>query len=110
MIKISSGTVVTGASDDLIEIDGELREEFDSFSCQNGIMAFSDGTLLRVNYDDDGIWRFKPIFKGSLFEKIKDGSVEEDTNDEVYFKDGLKWCAFSEEMQFEINRTEKEKI
>ncbi len=102
-MEVINGTIVTGASDDLIEVEGELREEFDSFSCQNGVMAFSDGTLLRVKYDDDGIWRFKPLFKGSLFEKIKDGSVNEDTNDKVYFKTGLKWCAFSDTMQVEVN-------
>lgn len=99
MLEVSSGTIVTGASDDLIEISGELTEEFNSYDCSDGVMAFSDGTLLRVDYDKDGIWRFKPIFKGILFDFIKDGSINEDTNDEVYFKDGLKWIVFSDEMQ-----------
>lgn len=103
-IEISSGTIVTGASDDLIEISGELQEEFNAYNCSDGTMAFSDGTMLTVDYDKDGIWRFKPVFKGSLFEKIETGSVEKDTNDEVYFKDGLKWCVFSVEMQVEVNR------
>lgn len=103
-IEISSGTIVTGASDDLIEISGELEEEFNAYNCSDGTMAFSDGTLLNVCYDKDGIWRFNPIFKGILFEKIEAGLVEKDTNDEVYFKDGLKWCAFSAEMQVEVNR------
>lgn len=103
-IEISSGTIVTGASDDLIEINGELQEEFNAYDCTSGTMAFSDGTMLNVSYDLNGIWRFKPIYKGELFEKIIDGSVSDDTNDEVYFKDGLKWCVFSDEMQVEVNR------
>jgi len=49
------GTMVTGASDDLIEIEGELYEEFNSFDCKDGVMALSDGTLLKVDYDEDGI-------------------------------------------------------
>lgn len=104
MIIPSSGTIITGASDDLIEISGELYEEFNSYNCDDGRMAFSDGTLLKVEYDQDGIWRFKPIFKGSLYEKKIEGSVGDDTNDEVHFKQGLKWCVFSEEMQVEVNR------
>lgn len=108
-IEITSGTIVTGESDDLIEIRGELTEEFNSYDCSDGTMAFSDGTLLRVDYDQDGIWRFKPIYKGELFEKVIDGSVPDDTNDEVYFKDGLKWCVFSAEMQVEVNRNREAK-
>lgn len=108
-IEISNGTIVTGASDDLIEIDGELQEEFNAYECSNETMAFSDGTLLRVDYAEDGIWRFKPIYKGDLFEKVINGSISDDTNDEVYFKDGLKWCVFSSEMQIEINRNIKTK-
>jgi len=104
MLEISSGTVITGASDDLLEISGELEEEFNAYECSNGTMTFSDGTLLTVIYDENGIWRFIPIYKGNLFEKEIVGSVGEDTNDEVYFKTGLKWCAFSNEMQVEINR------
>ncbi|MBV4417180.1 hypothetical protein [Clostridium tyrobutyricum] len=81
-----------------------LWEEFYAYDCSDGTMTFSYGTLLNVMYDNNGIWRFTPIFRGSLFEKIKSGSVEEDTNDEVYFKNGLKWCAFSEGMQVRVNR------
>lgn len=104
MIKVSNVTVITGASDDLIEISGELQEEFNAYDCTDGTMAFSDGTLLKVEYDEDGIWRFKPRYKGLLFNKVVSGDVEEDTNDEVYFNSGLKWCAFSNEMQVECKR------
>lgn len=103
-IEPSNGTIVTGASDDLIEISGELSEEFNAYDCSDGTMTFSDGTMLTVEYDSNGIWRFTSLFKGNLFEKIESGSVEKDTNDEVYFKDGLRWCAFSDEMQVEVNR------
>lgn len=93
------GTVVTGASDDLIEIEGELEEEFNAYDCTDGIIAFSDGTLLNVNYDKNGIWRFEPVYKGELFEKTIQGSISDDTNDKVYFKEGLRWCIFCNKMQ-----------
>lgn len=92
------GTVVTGASDDLIEIDGELCEEFDSYNCNDAQMAFSDGTLLGVEYDNDGIWRFKVMFKGSCFDHKIEGCVNDDTNDEVHFKEGLGWAVFADDM------------
>ena len=67
------GTMITGASDDLIEIEGELCEEFNSIDCKDGVMALSDGTLLKVDYDEDGIWRFKARFKGTLYDRKIDG-------------------------------------
>ena len=103
-IELSSGTSVTGASDDLIEIEGELSEEFDSYGCSNGRMAFSDGTLLKVDYAEDGMWRFRPIAIGNSFDRVVYGSAEEDTNDKAYFKPGLKWCTFSDEMQIVVKR------
>ena len=81
-----------------------MCEEFSAWQCDDGYMAFSDGTLLNVEYDKNGIWRFRPIFKGPLYEKKIEGSISDDTNDEVYFKPGLKWCVFSREMQIEVNR------
>lgn len=98
-----TGTVVTGASNDLIEIDGELCEEFNAYDCSDGRMAFSDGTLLTVEYDNDGLWRFKLIFKGSLYDHKVEGSVNDDTNDVVYLNDGLLWAVFSKDMDV-VNR------
>lgn len=99
----TKGTIVTGASDDLIELRGELYEEFSSYDCNNGVIAFSDGTILNVRYDD-GIWRFNLISKGTLYIKTEQGIVDEDTNDTVYFDEGLKWCVFSDNMQSIIKK------
>jgi len=97
---LTSGTVVTGASDDLIEINGELCEEFDACDLNDGKLAFSDGTLLGAEYDSDGIWRFKVIFKGPCFDHKVEGCMNEDdgTNDEVHFKEGLAWAVFADDM------------
>lgn len=59
---------IYGASDDLIEVEGALREEFSYYSTNwelQRFLAVSDGTLLRVSYDEDGIWRFIPLVVGS---------------------------------------------
>lgn len=96
----TTGTTVTGASDDLIEIDGELCEELEVYDCNDGTLAFSDGTLLGVEYDNDGIWRFKVVFKGSCYDHKVEGCVNEDngTNDVVHFKEGLTWAVFGDDI------------
>lgn len=59
--------IIYGASDDLIEIDSTNfpPEEFNVDCDTISVLAFSDGTLLRVRYDEDGIWRFTPSVVGS---------------------------------------------
>lgn len=51
---------VYGASDDLIEIEGDIRDEF---TARDGInyLAFSNGTVLSIEYDRDGMWRIRPL-------------------------------------------------
>jgi hypothetical protein len=91
---------IYGASDDLIEIEGDIREEFNHYSNEDDdarLLGFSDGTLLRVVYDKDGIWRLTRIAAGSArFEKTE-GVVEDDTNDVVTLHGDIKWVVFGEE-------------
>ena len=94
----TTGTTVTGASDDLVEINGELCEEFDACDLRDGKVAFSDGTLLGVEYDSDGIWRFKVIFKGSCFDHKVEGCVTDNSNDVVHLKEGITWAVFGDDV------------
>lgn len=55
---------IHGASDDLIEIDGDIREEFNPpYDAEHSLVACSNGVLLRIAYTDDGdgIWRITPL-------------------------------------------------
>lgn len=90
---------VYGASDDLIEIEGDIREEFNWIADdgESRLLAFSDGTLLRVSYDKDGIWRLSKVVGGTAeLEKIE-GDVENDTPDIVTLHGTIRWVAFAEE-------------
>lgn len=53
---------VTGASDDLIEVDGVIREEFGVCDDDRHYLAVSDGTVLSIVYDHDGIWRVNRVY------------------------------------------------
>lgn len=89
---------VRGHSDDIIFVEGDIREEFGRFDSDGDYLAFSDGTLLHAIYDNEGIWRLKVIFKGVLYDEKIEGNVEEDTFDIVCLKDGIKWCVIGEEL------------
>jgi hypothetical protein len=60
---------VYGASDDLIEVEGDITEEFNHYeTAEDGegcLLAFSDGTVLRIRYTKAGIWRITPVTNGT---------------------------------------------
>ena len=51
---------VYGASDDLIEVEGDIREEFTPHG-DNAYLAFSNGIVIHVEYTRSGIWRITPV-------------------------------------------------
>jgi hypothetical protein len=55
---------VYGASDDLIEVEGDIREEFNLAGDEGNLLAFSDGTILRIAYGDQGVWRISTVKQG----------------------------------------------
>ena len=54
---------VYGYSDDLIELEGDIEDELDSYDLPMGsLLLFSDGTLLKVTYSD--VWTIDVVEKG----------------------------------------------
>ena len=59
---------IYGQSDDLLEIEGDVEEEFglgEKEANHGVVLGFSCGTLLKVLYDNEGIWRITVLDKGS---------------------------------------------
>ena len=89
---------IFGSSDDLIEVDGDIREEFayadnEYVPGHNGLV-FSTGTILRVHYGDgdEGIWRITPIAKGTAEIEVDPGTDEDnDYSDIVTITGDIKW-------------------
>jgi hypothetical protein len=57
---------ITGASDDLIEIDGDIYEEFPAPTVDGvvgGVLAFSDGTVLSITLTNE-VWRIHTERRG----------------------------------------------
>ncbi len=61
-------TIIYGASDDLLEINGKYSEELNPPMDEPFCVAVSDGTLLEVEYD--GEWKFRAKKKGRCFKEI----------------------------------------
>ena len=57
---------IYGASDDLIEIEGDFREEIYAIDADSVeyLLSFSDGTTLAVHYDAAGMWRIRRTVAG----------------------------------------------
>ena len=86
-----------GASDDLFELEGTINEEFNVNCNEPFYVGVSDGTLLKVEYDDNAIWRIHRIRKGlNGFQKIE-GDVEQDTNDIVSITGEISWVLIGNE-------------
>ena len=58
---------ICGAGEDTIKIDGDVEEKFTvTAPAQDGaVLAISEGTVLRIKRDDHGVWRIKPVARGS---------------------------------------------
>jgi len=96
---------VYGASDDLIEIEGDIREEFTAkrfgpnANHEGGLLAFSDGTVLEVLYAIEGVWRIRKLASG----RAAYSNDEDPGDDEARYSDrvtligdaeDLRWCVF----------------
>lgn len=92
------GIKITGYSDDLIEIDGDIKEEFEAFDDRN-YLAASDGSILSIEYDNDGIWRIYRLIAGTAAFRKMDGNILEDTFDIVFLEnEDIKWILFGKSL------------
>ena len=100
-------TRIYGASDDLIEFDGDVRGEVSCYGTddqKHGVLLIcSDGTLLEVKYGkaDMAVWGVSLLVPGYLFDRVTPCMDEnaDPYSDVAYFHDGLKWVYAATEWQ-----------
>lgn len=88
---------IYGASDDLIELDGDISEEFNPPYDEDAgsLLAFSDGTVLKIVYGDEGIWRISPIHTGTAAYELTQGTdMDEDYTDRATLTGEIDWVVF----------------
>lgn len=88
---------VYGASDDLIEVEGDIREEFTA-STDASIISVSDGTLLSIFYSDAGVWHIDTLWVGSHLSRIEPAgdSNSDNYSDVALFEGNIDWVAMGE--------------
>jgi hypothetical protein len=69
---------VYGASDDLIEVDGDIVEEFNVDCDESNYVALSNGVVLRVKMDEDGDWTVKVVSNPNMVSVIISKREESD--------------------------------
>lgn len=74
-------TIVYGASDDLIELEGDVREEFGSYDSDSTYLAFSNGVVLDIAYTSVGFWRINFPAEHSELVSIIRARGEDEPND-----------------------------
>jgi hypothetical protein len=96
--------IIYGASDDLIEVEGDIEEEFNppygSDDDASSYLAFSDGSLLSITYTDDGLWKISPISVGSKtilgIESATD--IDDNYSDRVTLEGEFRWVVMGTEL------------
>lgn len=74
------GVTLSGASDDLIEVDGAIRAEWSPSDADSALVAFSDGTVLRITYTDSGVWRVATVVRGAADLEVVQAPEDDDDN------------------------------
>jgi len=90
--------IISGSSDDLIEIEGDISEEFSHLPPDDGpaYLAVSDGTLLQVQYID-GVWRITTLKKGAclISKEEAEGADSDNYSDRVTLTGKIRWVAYA---------------
>lgn len=82
---------IYGVSDDLIEFEGDIREE--SYASEDGnVVTLSNGVALRIRYNEQGVWRITPI-SGAV--DVEQAPENDDLNysDVATVHDTITWVA-----------------
>lgn len=92
---------VYGASDDLIEVEGDIREEFYAIDDASHVLSFSDGTVLSVEYDRQGNWRIRRLAEGRATYTLTEATGSDHDYSDVATLDGepITWVTFGKRFE-----------
>jgi hypothetical protein len=80
---------IYGSGDDLIEVEGDITEEFNPTGDDNNYLGFSDGTILKITYYD------VPVVKGTAKLKIVQATdADADYTDHAHLVGDVTWAMY----------------
>lgn len=88
-----------GASDDLIELEGDISDEIGAYNDTPMNFYLSDGTVGSIEYTGDGVWEIKILIKSITDVNIihpTQFEIDADTNytDKAEFTGSIDWILF----------------
>ena len=94
---------IYGASDDLIEIDGDISFETSEHSDdETKTLSFSDGTKVSIKYGDEGVWNVDLVKQG---DKLQKAIKHYGAPDELTMLHAVKAPAYSDQVDLEFDGT-----
>lgn len=87
---------VYGASDDLIEVEGDVEAEFTFFHADRGsLLTLSCGVVLNIDYTDDGVWRIRPEVGGGVVDiEFAEGPDSDKYSDRATVHPDVGWVVY----------------
>lgn len=84
---------ISGSSDDIVEIGGDIREELYPADVDEFLLGCSDGTVLEGRYNHHGIWRFVVQTKGTAGVSKVEAPIDDDSvySDVVTLNGDIAW-------------------
>ncbi|BAH38848.1 hypothetical protein GAU_1806 [Gemmatimonas aurantiaca T-27] len=83
---------IYGASDDLVEIDGAISEEWNASDDERNYLAFSDGTVLSIEYGSKGCWEIRREKEGTAeYSHTPHDNDQTTYTDRVTLKGDIQW-------------------
>ena len=94
-------TKVYGASDDLIEFEGDFSGEVNHVSDGPCLLVLSDGTVAKIKYDDSGIWKISVLRKGEFYHSLEicEDSEAKIYSDVLHLSKAPKWAYASSDFE-----------
>lgn len=86
---------VYGSSDDLIEVEGDIREELTAIESPSYV-ALSNGVALKLRYDEDGCWRINLVAGSGVTITPADGPDSDNYSDRATVDGDVTWVVHGE--------------
>ena len=89
---------IYGASDDLIEVEGDVRDEF--YADEMNLIATSNGVAIRIHYSQAGVWRIEFVGGDQSLVTITQAPEDDDDNysDTCIISGDVKWIVMGEQL------------
>lgn len=89
-----------GYSDDLVEIEGDVREEFNPTGDEPVLVTFSTGTVASIQYTAEGAWRIIVLEPGTTVLDLQQcpADDEDDYTDRLVISSQVEWVVATDRL------------